>query len=371
VILRSIRLQQFRNYQDVQLNFPGQVIVLVGNNAQGKTNLLEAIYSLSLTKSHRTHVDAQLIGWNQPWAKVTAELDKKYGHCELEIIWMPKGKKTKINGLEQKKLSDFVGMCNVVLFAPEDLELVKGAPAARRRFLDMEIGQVQPAYLHMLSRYQKVLGQRNQLLKQASNSGMMREASFVSMIEVWNEQLIELGLQLSQRRRKFIDQLQEWAITIHHGITDGSEQLKLTYVSGTPGDDAEAWRQKLNANLEREVRQGTTLSGPHRDDLQFAINGNDVQTYGSQGQQRTTALSLKLAEMELIHAEIGEYPLVLLDDVLSELDPYRQTQLLDTVQQRAQVFITTTSLDGINRSKMNELQCFEVQNGQLIREDRK
>ncbi len=365
--LKELQLQHFRNFKTLDVTFDGQVTFLVGRNAQGKTNLLEAIYSLALTKSHRTHTDQELILWNEPWARVSAKLDKKYGACDLDIIWTPKGKKTKINGLEQKKLSDFVGMCNVVLFAPEDLEIVKGAPANRRRFLDMELGQVQPAYIHLLSRYQKVLTQRNQLLKQSAVRGMISDSIGHSLFDVWNEQLIELGMQVSQRRRLFIDQLNKWANPIHHGITDGQEQLKLIYKSGIPEDNPDIWRDKLVAQLDREIRQSTTLTGPHRDDFTFMVNERDVQTYGSQGQQRTTALSVKLAEMELIHHEIGEYPLVLLDDVLSELDPYRQTHLLETVQERAQVFITTTSLDGVNWKKMKDPVCYHVVDGGIAR----
>ena len=366
VRLLSIQLQQFRNYESLSASFGPGVNFLIGRNAQGKTNLLEAIFCLALTKSHRTHVDSQLIQWEKPWANIQADIDKKYGRCNLGITWLPKGKKTKINGLDQRKISDFVGMCNVVLFAPEDLELVKGAPAMRRRFLDMELGQIQPAYLHALSRYHSVLTQRNQLLKQWTSHGMISKEQLSTQLDVWDAQLIQYGIEVMQRRQKFVMQLTEWAKKIHQGITNGLETLAIQYESAVPGMAPDQWEKTLIAQRDRELRQGTTLSGPHRDDLTFQVNGQSVQLFGSQGQQRTTALSLKLAEMELIHQEIGEYPIVLLDDVLSELDPFRQTQLLETVQKHAQVFITTTSIEGVGIQKMNEPRLFDVTDGQIV-----
>ncbi|MDO7906154.1 DNA replication/repair protein RecF [Paenibacillus sp. JX-17] len=368
MFVNQITLQNYRNYEQLKLGSFGPVNLLIGQNAQGKTNLVEALYVLALTKSHRTARDKELIAFSETSAYIGAEVSRKYGDVKLELMLSTQGKKAKINGLEQRKLSDFVGTLNVVMFAPEDLEIVKGTPGIRRRFLDMEIGQVAPGYLYHLQQYQKVLVQRNNLLKQAWG----KEASIQVMLEVWNEQLAEHGVKIVKKRKQFIKKLQKWALEIHQGITGGKEALQLTYVPsfGEADEEDEAvlldrFMLKLSQVREQEIRRGMTLAGPHRDDLAFSINGREVQTYGSQGQQRTTALSLKLAEIELIHEEIGEYPVLLLDDVLSELDPYRQTQLIETFQDKVQTFITATGVESLNTGRLKEAGIYHVHAGQV------
>lgn len=368
MFVKQLTLQNYRNYDTLSLGSFGAVNLLIGRNAQGKTNLLEALFVMALTKSHRTGKDKELILFGQDHAVVTTEVEKKYGTVHLELRLTTQGKKAKINGLEQRKLSDFIGAMNVVMFAPEDLEIVKGTPGIRRRFLDMEIGQVQPSYLYHLQQYQKVLLQRNNLLKQAWNAG----PELAAMLDIWNEQLAEHGVKIVKKRKQFIRKLQRWAEHIHEGITGGGETLKLSYLPsfGEAGEEDEAvlleqFMIKLSQMKDQEIRRGMTLSGPHRDDMSFDINGNEAQVYGSQGQQRTTALSLKLAEIELIHEEIGEYPILLLDDVLSELDPYRQTQLIETFQSKVQTFITATGLESINAGRLQDASIFHVQEGQV------
>jgi DNA replication and repair protein RecF len=371
MFLKQLTLRDYRNYEQVQMSTSHKVNIIVGPNAQGKTNLVEAIFVLALTKSHRTSKDKELIGWNAQSAQLHGEIERKYGLCTLDLTLSSLGKKAKINGLEQKKLSNFVGALNVVMFAPEDLEIVKGSPGIRRRFLDMELGQVQPSYLHDLSQYHKVLQQRNNLLKSSHPTG----SSITAMLEVWNEQLAQYGTKIMKKRQSFINKLQHWAETIHFGITNGGEQIRIEYVPsfGTKELEEEAilfeqFMIKLTQVREQEFKRGMTLVGPHRDDLAFTINDKDVQTYGSQGQQRTAALSLKLAEIELIHQEVGEYPILLLDDVLSELDQYRQTQLIETFQDKVQTFITATGIESVNLNKLNDAKLFEVRNGNIIKE---
>ncbi|TJY41697.1 DNA replication/repair protein RecF [Cohnella pontilimi] len=372
MLLKSLELQGYRNYEALQLSVGSGVNIFIGPNAQGKTNLLEAIHVLALTKSHRTSKDKELIGWNASAAKIRAELERKHGTVSLELQISAQGKKAKVNGLEQRKLSGFVGSLNVVLFAPEDLDIVKGAPGVRRRFMDMEIGQVHPGYLYDLQQFQKVLQQRNNYLKATDLSRSSPE-----MLEVWNEQLAAYGVKMMKRRQNFIHHLQQWADKIHAGITGDTEKLTVEYrpsfgqaQDGVSQDESSLFKQfmiKLTQNKEQEFRRGVTLTGPHRDDLAFFINGKDVQSFGSQGQQRTAALSLKLAELELMREEIGEYPLLLLDDVLSELDQTRQTQLIETFQSRVQTFITTTGLESVNMSKLRDAAVFHVRNGELMR----
>lgn len=369
MLLTNIQLQNYRNYRELELPTPNMVNVFLGPNAQGKTNLLEAIFVLALTKSHRTSRDKELIGWNGDSARISGAADKKYGSIMLDLMFSSQGKKAKINGLEQRKLSDFIGSVNVVMFAPEDLEIVKGTPGVRRRFLDMEIGQVQPGYLYTLQQYGKVLQQRNNYLKTARPGDMNQ-----NMLDVWNMQLAEHGVKIMKKRKHFIQKLQIYAEEIHSGITKGAEQLRIEY---RPSFDTDALQEesvlfeqfmiKLSQVKDGEIRRGVTLVGPHRDDLTFFINGKEAQVYGSQGQQRTTALSIKLAEIELIHEEIGEYPLLLLDDVLSELDQNRQTQLIETFQSKVQTFITTTGLESVNTSKLQDAGIYYVQEGRVTR----
>lgn len=368
MFLKKLTLHNYRNYEHVEFATDSSVNMFVGPNAQGKTNLLESIYVLALTKSHRTHQDKEWIGWNGERAHIHGEIEKRYGACTLDLQVSAQGKRAKVNGLEQRKLSDFIGQLNVVMFAPEDLEIVKGAPAVRRRFLDMEIGQVQPSYLHDLSQYLKVLVQRNNLLKQ-----MQHSSSLGTQLEVWNEQLVQFGIKIMKKRQSFINKLQVWAETIHQSITNRAEQLSIAYHPSFPYDDSsqqsvifDQFMVKLSQARDQEVRRGTTLYGPHRDDLLFQINEKDVQTYGSQGQQRTTALSLKLAEIECIREEVGEYPILLLDDVLSELDSFRQTQLIETFQGKVQTFITTTGVESVKMDRLTHAALFHVQNGKLI-----
>ncbi|GAA0377951.1 DNA replication/repair protein RecF [Bacillus horti] len=365
--VKKLALKQYRNYEQLELSFDANVHLFIGDNAQGKTNILEALYVLAFAKSHRTSKDREWITWDQDFAKIEGVIEKKYGPVHLELLISAKGKKAKVNHLEQRKLSEYVGVLNVVMFAPEDLEIVKGSPQIRRRFLDMELGQISPSYLHALAQYHKLLSQRNALLKQWEKRKENRP-----VIEVFTEQMLAYAAKILLKRTGFIKNLQEWSSAIHQSITSGKEQLELRYVYSTPMDEGmkeqeiiEVLRQKFDKIREQEESRGTTLFGPHRDDLQFFINGMNVQTFGSQGQQRTTALSTKLAEIELIHSEIGEYPILLLDDVLSELDDHRRSHLLETIQGKIQTFVTNTSLEGLDQQIVNEATIYKVQQGKI------
>jgi len=366
VKLKKIELSQYRNYESLRLETDHMVNIFIGPNAQGKTNLLEAIFVLALARSHRTSRDRELIRWNSATARAYGEAERRHGRVTLEIVFTEQGKRAKVNGLEQRRLSEFVGTLNVVMFAPEDLEIVKGAPGVRRRFLDMEIGQIHPGYLHAMQQYGKVLMQRNRYLKTAGPGARS------GLLEVWDEQLAAWGVKLMKKRQHFIVTLQRWAASIHAGITGGREELAVEYRPSFEMEEgeeeavlADRFMVKLSQAREQELRRGMTLVGPHRDDLVLRINGMEAQTYGSQGQQRTAALSLKLAEIELIREETGEYPVLLLDDVLSELDRSRQTMLIDTFQHKVQTFITTTSLDGVDREKLRDACLFQVKDGRV------
>ncbi len=369
MFLKKITLKNYRNYEYVDLDIEGDIHLFIGPNAQGKTNLLEAIFAMALSKSHRTHKDKELIRWNEDSAFLHCEVEKKYGGCKLDLSISSLGKKALVNGLEQRKLSEFIGILNVVMFAPEDLEIVKGAPGTRRRFLDMEIGQVQPAYLHHLVQYQKILAQRNNLLKNQNF-----KAADPDLMDVWNVQLVENGVKIMRKRQHFIKKLQKWAEQIHTEITNHGERLTIEYQPSLELDEKddeavlfEQFMIRLSQVKEQELKRGMTLIGPHRDDMAFFINGKEVQSYASQGQQRTTALSLKLAEIELICEEAGEYPILLLDDVLSELDRGRQTQLIGMFQNKVQTFITSTGVESVDLNRLGHARIYRVSQGNVNR----
>jgi DNA replication and repair protein RecF len=367
--IKHLSIKNFRNYNQLSVPFENKVNVIIGENAQGKTNLMEAIYVLAMAKSHRTSNDKELIHWDKDYAKIEGWVEKKTNTIPLELIITKKGKKAKCNHLEQVRLSQYIGNINVVMFAPEDLNLVKGSPSVRRRFIDMEIGQVSPVYLNNISQYQKVLHQRNQYLKLLQT----KKQTDTLMLDIYTEQLIELAVKVVQKRFEFLNLLQEWAKTIHFSISRGLENLQIRYKASVEVSEEDelskmvnVYQNKFSEIRQKEIDRGITLIGPHRDDLLFDVNGRDVQTFGSQGQQRTTALSVKLAEIELIKSEIGEFPVLLLDDVLSELDDYRQSHLLSTIQGKVQTFVTTTSIDGIHHETLKNASIYRVNNGQLI-----
>ncbi|MEC1178487.1 DNA replication/repair protein RecF [Metasolibacillus meyeri] len=368
--IEQLKLVNYRNYASLMLDFSPKINVFIGENAQGKTNVMESIYVLAMAKSHRTSNDKELIRWDADYGKIEGVVQKRYGSLPIELTISKKGKKGKINHLEQTRLSDYIGQMNVVMFAPEDLHVVKGSPQLRRRFIDMEIGQISPVYLHDLLTFQKILKQRNHILK--SNQG--RHALNDVMFDVYTEQYIQASVQIIRKRFQFMELLQAWAEPIHAGISRGLEKLVIKYrpISGLAADQsaeqmAAHLEQKLLEARKRELERGVTLVGPHRDDLQFFVNDYDVQTYGSQGQQRTTALSLKLAEIELIKQETKETPILLLDDVLSELDDYRQSHLLNTIQGEVQTFVTTTSVEGIHHETIEQARLFHVKQGDIVK----
>lgn len=370
MFIKELTLRNYRNYEELTVEFENKVNVILGENAQGKTNVMEAIYVLAMAKSHRTSNDKDLIYWDKEYAKIEGRVEKYSGSVAMQLVVSKKGKKAKLNHIEQQKLSQYVGAMNVIMFAPEDLNLVKGSPQIRRRFIDMEIGQVSPIYLHDLNRFQKIMLQRNQYLKQMQ----MRRQTDRTMLDVLTSQLSESAAKVILKRIEFIEKLQKWAQPIHTGISRGLETLTIEYKASVDVSEEaslskmiEAYEEKFDKIKDREIERGATLAGPHRDDLLFFVNGRDVQTFGSQGQQRTTALSLKLAEIELIHEEIGEYPILLLDDVLSELDDYRQSHLLNTIQGKVQTFVTTTSVEGIDHQTLKEATTYRVAKGWLTR----
>ena len=368
--LERLQLHHFRNYEDVTLTFSPHINVLIGENAQGKTNLLESIYTLAMTRSHRTSNDKELIQFGTEAAQIKGIIQRTLSPLKIELDIGRHGKKAKVNHLEKARLSAYLGQLNVILFAPEDLALVKGAPAVRRRFINMELGQISPTYLHNLSKYRDVLKQRNHYLKLLQTN----QATDILYLEVISDQLANIGAKIAKQRLDFLVQLEGYTQKLHYEITQNSESLTFKYESAlknltNTNIDENTITQQLMAlytkNRSKEIMQGITLYGPHRDDVKFLLNGKNVQVYGSQGQQRTTALAVKLAEIDLIKAQTGEYPILLLDDVLSELDTKRQTHLLKTIQNKVQTFLTTPALSGVARDLIKQPKIFQIQNGKV------
>lgn len=370
--LQSLRLVNYRNYTDLTLNFSDGVNVFLGENAQGKTNLLESIYVLALARSHRTSSDKDLIRWQEKEATISGRVKKSISDTPLSLHFSNKGKKARVNHLEQSKLSQYIGQLNVILFAPEDLELVKGAPSVRRRFIDMEFGQMNPLYLYNTTQYRRILKERNAYLKRLQ----MKQTTDTIFLDVLTEQLVDIGSQVLLARQTFLERLEVAAQPIHAEISNKRETLTLRYQTSLDFEKETdlatiklVFEQTLKKQQSREIMQGSTLVGPHRDDIQFIVNDNDVAVFGSQGQQRTTALAIKLAEIDLMQQETGEYPILLLDDVLSELDANRQTHLLLAIQDKVQTFITAPTLSDVARQLIHAPRVFHMKQGEIVLEE--
>ncbi|MGL4374430.1 MAG: DNA replication/repair protein RecF [Turicibacter sp.] len=362
MFINKLSLKQFRNYESACVEFTKNINIIIGNNAQGKTSLIESIYVLSTTKSHRTSKDSQLILFDQEFARIQADVSREYDDFDLSLILSKKGKKAIYNGVDQKKLSDYVGKLVVVMFAPEDLSLVKGGPQYRRRFIDMEIGQLSPSYLFHLGQYSKLLKQRNELLKQ-----LRFNRKDELLLEIMTEQMVPHVVFVLKERLLFIEKLQFFAQKVHSEISNQLEMITLEYTNSFKNTELveEAILQKYRDYYDQDISQGSTGHGPHRDDFSVSINGVNTHQFGSQGQQRTASLSMKLAEIELIHSVINEYPILLLDDVLSELDDNRQTQLLNTIKNKVQTFITTTNIDGVDDNVLELADIFMIENAEI------
>lgn len=358
--LDSLTIKHFRNYKDIEIDFNPELNIFLGRNAQGKTNILEAIYFLALTRSHRTRTDKNLLQFEQDSLSVVGILQKKSGKIPLEIDLTPKGRVTKVNHLKQAKLSDYIGHMNVVLFAPEDLQLIKGAPSVRRKFIDMELGQIKPIYLADLTNYNHVLKQRNTYLKTAQQV----DDTFLAVLD---EQLVDYGCRVMKHRKEFLENLQHFGREKHFEISGQLEELSIHYQSSVNFIDnlelEDIFKTALKKSRSRDLFKKNTGVGPHRDDMTFLINGMDA-SFGSQGQHRSLVLSIKLAEIELMESITKEAPILLLDDVMSELDNTRQLKLLKTISQNIQTFITTTSLDHLQNLPSN-LKIFQIEAGKI------
>lgn len=355
MIIESIELNNFRNYDLLNLKLDKGTNIFFGDNAQGKTNILEAAYLSATTKSHKGSKDKEMIHFGENEAHIRTSLVKKNIPYTVDLhLKRNHAKGVAINKIPIKRASELFGILNIVFFSPEDLNIIKTGPSVRRRFIDMELCQLDKVYMSNLTKYNKILMQRNRLLKDISF-----KPNLVDTLPIWDMQLLDYGSKVIKRRQEFIDQLGELLEEIHFKISGGKEKIKINYDADVQLDNFE---KKLTDNKARDLKFQQTSVGPHRDDILFEINGVDIRKFGSQGQQRTSALSLKLSEIELVRQTINDTPILLLDDVLSELDSNRQNYLLNSISD-IQTLITCTGVEEFIKNRFEINKIFEVIDG--------
>lgn len=361
MIIKSIELADFRNYDTLNLTFDKGTNILYGDNAQGKTNILEAIYVVATTKSHKGSKDKDIINFNKEEAHIRAYIEKDEVETRIDMhLRSSKSKGIAIDGQKIKKAAELLGLLNVVFFSPEDLGIIKNGPSERRRFVDMELCQLDSFYLYNLNSYNKIVNQRNKLLKDLYFNPSLKET-----LNIWDSQLVSFGSKIIERRKIFIDQLNEIIYEIHKKLSGNKEELKIKY---EPDVSIENFETSLKLSNERDIKLKQTCVGPHRDDFSFIVGDIDIRKFGSQGQQRTAALSLKLSEIELVKKITKYTPVLLLDDVLSELDANRQNYLLNSIGD-IQTIITCTGLDDFINNRFEIDKIYRVTEGKVTNEN--
>lgn len=357
MIIKSLELADFRNYDFLHIDFDKGTNILYGDNAQGKTNILEAIYLSAITKSHKGSKDRDIVNFDKEEAHIRTYLEKDGIDTRIDMhLRKNKSKGIAIDGQKIKKAAELIGLLNVVFFSPEDLSIIKNGPAERRRFVDMELCQLDQFYLYNLNHYNKIVNQRNKLLKDMYFNPSLRDT-----LNIWDSQLISFGSKIIERRQLFIEQLNEIILEIHRKLSGGKEDLVIKY---EPDTSIEDYEKTLSSNQDRDIKLKQTTTGPHRDDFCFSTGNIDIRKFGSQGQQRTAALSLKLSEIELVKKLTKDNPVLLLDDVLSELDSNRQNYLLSTIGD-IQTIITCTGLDEFVNNRFEIDKVFHIENGMI------
>ncbi len=360
MVIKSLKLKNYRNYDFLDLKFDPKTNILYGDNAQGKTNILEALYLSGTTKSHRGTKDRDIIQFGHDESHLETVVEKKGSCFQIDMHLKknsPKG--IAIDRIPIRRASELFGIVHFVFFSPEDLNIIKDGPAGRRRFIDLELSQLDKIYLSNLSNYNRIINQRNSLLKD-----IYGQAHLMETLDIWDMQLVAYGTKVLERRREFISEVNEIISEIHYKLTGGKEKIMLTYEESIGNLTLE---QALKKNRERDIRLKSTSVGPHRDDICFMTEGGlDIRKFGSQGQQRTAALSLKLSEIEHVKRLIGDTPILLLDDVLSELDKHRQNYLLDSIHD-IQTIITCTGLDEFVNHRFSINKIFHIRNGQAVK----
>ncbi|MCR4589430.1 MAG: DNA replication/repair protein RecF [Lachnospiraceae bacterium] len=362
--IKRLEFTSFRNYETLELNLGDECNIFYGNNAQGKTNILEGIYLSCTTKSHKKSKDREMIRFGDEEAHIRVYIEKKKIDYRIDMHLKGNVKKhIAINGQPVKRAADLLGIANIIFFSPEDISMIKSAPSERRRFVDMDLSQLDSLYLNSLSQYSKTLEQKNKILRDATYFG---GPSFDEMLDVWDEKLLEYGEDIIRKRSLFIEELNGILKEKNKEITGVDEELSCIY---EPDASIEEYREKLLKGRKNDLKSGSTSTGPHRDDIRFSLDGTDLRKYGSQGQQRSASLSVKLSEIELVKKRIKDTPILMLDDVLSELDSTRQKCLLNSIGE-IQTLITCTGLDELIKNDFIKDKVFYVENATVIKKER-
>jgi DNA replication and repair protein RecF len=358
--IESLQLSNYRNYNDLSIEFDRNTNILYGDNAQGKTNVLESIYMASTTKSHKGSKDKEIIKINENESHIRLCINKSDINHRIDMhLRKNKNKGVAIDGIPIRRSTELFGLLNVIFFSPEDLTIIKNGPSERRRFIDMELCQISRLYYKNLSSYNKILNQRNNLLKQIYYNKELLET-----LDVWDTQLVDYGLKVISERSNFISMLNDIIKDIHSNLTSGKEELQIIYDSNVSKEDFE---KVLKSKLDVDLNYSSTQNGPHRDDIIFMLNGLDARKYGSQGQQRTIALSLKMAEIKLVKKITKDNPVLLLDDVMSELDSNRREALIKEIKD-IQTIITCTGYDDFIKEQIVINNVYNVTNGTITKE---
>ena len=364
MIIRNIKLKNFRNYENLDFVLNNRLNIIIGNNAQGKTNILESIYFLSLTKSFFAVNDKVVIKKNCLYARIDGVITSNNGCNNLSILVNNYGKYLKIGNKEIKKSSDYLGYLKVILFSPDNIRLLKEGPSIRRRFLNIEISQLSKRYILILNQFNDLLKQRNEYLKNIRNSLMDKDYMLIL-----NQKFAELAYQIYNFRNDFIVEINKRIKDIYKSIIN-IDNIEIKYITDVKLNDKEIMineiKDRLDKNYDKEILYGNTLIGPQRDDFSILLNGNDISSYGSQGQMRIAILSVKLSEIDIIFNKFGEYPVILLDDIFSELDVDKRNKLIKYLNCDKQVIITTTDIENINEELVNNAKLFKIDNGKVI-----
>ena len=361
MFIRSLELKNYRNYDELSMEFSSGTNLLYGDHAQGKTNILEAVYLAATTKSHRGSKDREMIQFHADEAHIRIQYEKQDIIHQLDMhLKKNRAKGVAIDRIPIRRSSDLLGQIPVIFFSPEDLKIIKNGPSERRKFMDLELSQLESLYLYYLSKYNKILMQRNNLLKQ-----IKFQENLIDTLEAWDIQLVKYGSEIIRYRKDFIEHLNLIIRDIHKRLTGQQEEIKIEYENSVAYD---SFLTEIKKKRNVDLKYATTNIGPHRDDIRFLVNDIDIRRFGSQGQQRTAALSLKLAQIQLVKEVLKDSPILLLDDVLSELDSHRKVYLLEGIRE-IQTFITCTGLDEFIDQHLPIQRMFQIKAGKVVKQN--
>lgn len=368
MIINKLKIRNYRNFKDAEIELNSSLNIFIGDNGQGKTNLMESIYLSSIGRTFRLNSENELINFTENKSAVEISLLKNKYNIKIELLLEKnKRKQVQINGVKLDKTSEMIGILNNVIFTPDDMKIIKGSPIERRKFVNIDISQIKPKYKYLLNKYKKIVTERNIILKNYYTNSQNKD-----IISIWNDYLVNTGSEIIYFRNDYIEKLKKYAVDIYADISGKKEQFDLSYccnVSSEVNMDKDsikkAFQEKVDNNIKHEIMRGTTLYGPHKDDIIIKIDGKECKYFGSQGQQRSAILAIKLAEIEIIKEEIGEYPILLLDDVLSELDNKRKGYLMNYIKGIQTVITTTDDHDLKELAKNFNKKFFYINEGKI------